>query len=159
MALLTSLLPHILLAITFVSSGVSALPSHEQRSAAPGAPDPVLNIAPVKRSAAPGAPDPVLNVAPVKRSAAPGGPDPAIKAFQNAKRAPWKRNIVVTGATNNGGSAVNSDGSVPMRLEIRELQKNPEQWNLYILALDRLMRTDASDPMSWYQIAGESSFT
>lgn len=42
------------------------------------------------------------------------------------------------------------------RLEIRELQKNADQWNLYILGLDSFMKSDESQQMSYYQIAGMS---
>lgn len=46
-----------------------------------------------------------------------------------------------------------SDGSVPLRLEIRQLIQNTDQFNLYILALYRFQNTDQSDPLSFYQIA------
>lgn len=58
---------------------------------------------------------------------------------------------ITTGVTNN----LPTDGSMPLRLEIRELQKNTEQWNLYILALDMLQYTDQSELLSWYEIAGK----
>lgn len=48
-----------------------------------------------------------------------------------------------------------SDGSVPYRLEIRQLQQNADQWNLYLLALDSLQTQPAQTEMlSHYQIAG-----
>ncbi|KAF2026103.1 tyrosinase [Setomelanomma holmii] len=41
-----------------------------------------------------------------------------------------------------------------MRREIRDLKDNhPEQWNLYLLALDRLHWQDQSDPLSYYGLA------
>ncbi|KFA64002.1 hypothetical protein S40285_05491 [Stachybotrys chlorohalonatus IBT 40285] len=46
------------------------------------------------------------------------------------------------------------DGSVPLRLEIRQLHKKTEQWNLFILAMNFLQALDQDDPLSWYQIAG-----
>ena len=47
-----------------------------------------------------------------------------------------------------------SDGSVPLRLEIRQLLKDTDQFNLYILALYRFHNTDQSKLLSFYQIAG-----
>ena len=40
------------------------------------------------------------------------------------------------------------------RLEIRDLQKNHDQWNLYLLALSWMQYTAQDSPFSWYQIAG-----
>ncbi|KAF2747125.1 Di-copper centre-containing protein [Sporormia fimetaria CBS 119925] len=40
------------------------------------------------------------------------------------------------------------------RLEIRELEKNPEQWNVYLLGLARLQSKDQNDKLSYYQLAG-----
>ncbi|GAB7366278.1 hypothetical protein MBLNU230_g7835t1 [Neophaeotheca triangularis] len=40
------------------------------------------------------------------------------------------------------------------RLEIRELQNNADQWNLYMLGLTRMMAVDQDDKLSYYQIAG-----
>ena len=45
-------------------------------------------------------------------------------------------------------------GGVQPRLEIRELQKLPEQWNLYILALTRFMAMDQKQRESFYQVSG-----
>lgn len=42
----------------------------------------------------------------------------------------------------------------PPRLEIRQLQKNVDQFNLYILALDRFMKANETDKLSYYQISG-----
>ncbi|PVH75831.1 Di-copper centre-containing protein [Cadophora sp. DSE1049] len=50
------------------------------------------------------------------------------------------------------GSGVN--GSVPLRIEVRELEKDPVAWTLYILGLDMLQYTPQSDSLSWYEIAG-----
>jgi tyrosinase len=47
-----------------------------------------------------------------------------------------------------------ANGSVPLRKEIRELQKDTTMWTLYILALDMLQYTNQSDMLSWYQIGG-----
>lgn len=54
-------------------------------------------------------------------------------------------------------SGLRSNGSIPYRLEIRELQKDGDLWNLYLLGLERLQATEQSDKLSWYQIAGMSS--
>jgi len=56
----------------------------------------------------------------------------------------------ITGVQSGRGG----DGSVPLRLEIRQLQQNADQWNLYLLALDRLQSVNQSDQLSWYQISG-----
>lgn len=50
------------------------------------------------------------------------------------------------------GMPLNEDGSVPVRLEIRELQQDEDRWSLYILALDMMQYTDQSDPTSWFGI-------
>jgi len=68
-----------------------------------------------------------------KRSSDPQAtPDPAVT-------------IAITGAS--------SGGSQP-RLEIHDLQSQTDQWNIYLLALQRFQEMDGNDPMSWYQIAG-----
>jgi tyrosinase len=41
------------------------------------------------------------------------------------------------------------------RLEIRDLQQNPDQWNLYILGLQRMQSMDQNDFLSWFQVAGK----
>ncbi|KAI1345193.1 Di-copper centre-containing protein [Xylariaceae sp. FL0016] len=46
------------------------------------------------------------------------------------------------------------NGTIPLRPDIRELQKDEDKWNLYILALNWMQYTDQSSPFSWYQIAG-----
>ncbi|KAF2834822.1 Di-copper centre-containing protein, partial [Patellaria atrata CBS 101060] len=40
------------------------------------------------------------------------------------------------------------------RLEIRELEKIPDQWNLYILGLDSMQKMNQSGRLSYYQIGG-----
>lgn len=59
-------------------------------------------------------------------------------------------NSVVTGA--QGGSG--SDGSVPLRREVREMETDDKTWTLYILGLDMMQYTDQDYPYSWYQITG-----
>lgn len=50
------------------------------------------------------------------------------------------------------------NGSTPLRLEVRELQKDPTTWTLYILGLDMLQYTPQTEMLSWYQIAGRLDF-
>ena len=40
------------------------------------------------------------------------------------------------------------------RLEIRELQRNPDLFNLYLLGLQRWQNTSQDDKLSYFQIAG-----
>ncbi|KAI9050620.1 hypothetical protein LZ554_005779 [Drepanopeziza brunnea f. sp. 'monogermtubi'] len=47
-----------------------------------------------------------------------------------------------------------ADGSVPVRLEIRQLQKNAKQWNLYLLGLEAFKNLDETKDLSYYGIAG-----
>jgi len=47
-----------------------------------------------------------------------------------------------------------ADGSVPLRLEIRELQQNADQWNLYLLGLDAFKKTDETSDLSYYGVCG-----
>ncbi|KAI9810350.1 MAG: hypothetical protein M1827_006317 [Pycnora praestabilis] len=76
----------------------------------------------------------------------PGGFLSTLKAKQRRQTATFSINGVSTGR--------GPDGSVPFRQEIRQLQRNADQWNLYLLALQRLQQVDQSDQFSWYQIAG-----
>jgi hypothetical protein len=41
------------------------------------------------------------------------------------------------------------------RLEIRELERNKDQLNVYLLGLQRLQNVAQDDKLSYYQIAGE----
>lgn len=45
-------------------------------------------------------------------------------------------------------------GGVQPRLEIRDLQKKPEQWNMFLLALQRFQAQTQSQRESFYQVAG-----
>jgi len=56
----------------------------------------------------------------------------------------------ITGVQSGRGQ----DGSVPLRLEIRDLQKNPDLWNLYLLGLARLQQSDQGELLSYYQLSG-----
>lgn len=59
----------------------------------------------------------------------------------------------------NAGMPLNDDGSAPVRLEIRDLEKDEDRWSLYILALDMLQYTDQTEPTSWYGITGMINHT
>ena len=48
-----------------------------------------------------------------------------------------------------------SDNAQYPRLEIRDLQKKADQWNLYLLAMERFKAKPKNDRMSWYQLAGK----
>lgn len=52
------------------------------------------------------------------------------------------------------GIPVGEPGLVPRRLEIRQLQKNAYQWNLYLLAMSQYQSMNQSAMISYYQIAG-----
>lgn len=47
-----------------------------------------------------------------------------------------------------------ANGSVPHRLEIRQMRDDPYKWDLFILALSMFQSVRQSDPLSWYQVAG-----
>lgn len=59
-----------------------------------------------------------------------------------------------TGVRYNGSSA-----SIPVRQEIRDLEKNGDLWQLYILAQSMMQTMDQSEMRSWYQIAGQYEFS
>jgi tyrosinase len=44
------------------------------------------------------------------------------------------------------------------RPEIRQLQQQADAWNLYLLGLQRFQQMNQSDPLSWYQVAGNCDF-
>jgi len=46
------------------------------------------------------------------------------------------------------------NGSKPLRLEVRELEKDPMTWTLYLLGMDMMQYTDQSELLSWYQVTG-----
>ncbi|XXG94702.1 ammonium transporter Amt1 [Hypoxylon texense] len=46
------------------------------------------------------------------------------------------------------------NGQPPLRLDIRDLEKDKDMWTLYILALNWMQYTDQESPFSWYQITG-----
>lgn len=61
-----------------------------------------------------------------------------------------------TGLHSNGSF---SNTTLPVRLEIRQLQQNTDQWNLYLLGLERLQAANQTELLSWYQICGASPVT
>jgi tyrosinase len=52
------------------------------------------------------------------------------------------------------GVAGLSNSTIHPRLEIRELEKNADQWNVYLLGLRRFQAVAQSDKLSYYQVAG-----
>ncbi|KAF3005084.1 hypothetical protein E8E13_009759 [Curvularia kusanoi] len=66
--------------------------------------------------------------------------------------------VSITGvcSTNaNSDGTCNSDGRVSApRLEIRQLKQNADQWNLYLLGMERFMAKDKNDVLSYYQVVG-----
>lgn len=48
-----------------------------------------------------------------------------------------------------------ANGSIPLRLEIRDVQADKYKWDLYVLALSMFQSVSQDDPLSYYQIAGE----
>ena len=48
-----------------------------------------------------------------------------------------------------------ADGSIPYRLEIRNLKANKYKWDLYILALSMFQSVNQDDRLSYYQLAGK----
>ncbi|KAF1983552.1 Di-copper centre-containing protein [Aulographum hederae CBS 113979] len=73
-------------------------------------------------------------------------PDDGRDSLLEAKRSLEKRaSIPVTGA---------KSGGIQPRLEIRQLMRNADQWNMYLLGLDRMQKMPQNDQFSYYQIAG-----
>jgi hypothetical protein len=52
-----------------------------------------------------------------------------------------------------------SAGSVPLRIEIRQLQQNADQWNLYLLGLDAFKKMDEKSDLSYYGVCGKLQTT
>ncbi|KAG5918288.1 hypothetical protein E4U42_006925 [Claviceps africana] len=47
-----------------------------------------------------------------------------------------------------------SNGTLPLRMEVRSMRDNNYKWDLFILGLSMFQFTSQDDPLSWYQIAG-----
>lgn len=65
----------------------------------------------------------------------------------------WNNNTQVV----VGRLPLRPDGSVPLRLEIRELMKDQYKWDLFILAMNTIQYMDQDDLLSFYQLAGKSN--
>ena len=61
--------------------------------------------------------------------------------------------VCSTSAGSDGVCDSNGRVSAP-RLEIRQLKQNADQWNLYLLGMERFMAKDKSDKLSYYQVVG-----
>ena len=57
------------------------------------------------------------------------------------------------------GVAGVAGASIHPRLEIRQLEQNADQWNVYLLGLNRFQQMNQTDLLSYYQIAGENSYS
>ena len=73
-----------------------------------------------------------------------GSPLKSVKSELVEKRQGPGSYYAITGAT----------GGVHPRLEVRELEKTGEMWNLYLLAMRDFQAIDQNVIDSWYQIAG-----
>lgn len=51
-------------------------------------------------------------------------------------------------------TGITQPGPLHPRLEIRSLQQNADQWNLYLLAMESFKNMDQDQQLSYYQIAG-----
>jgi tyrosinase len=60
---------------------------------------------------------------------------------------------VCSSGTNNVGVCNDGRISAP-RLEIRQLQSNADQWNLYLLGMERFKAKDKNDKLSYYAVVG-----
>jgi tyrosinase len=61
-------------------------------------------------------------------------------------------------STNSSGFTIVTgiqNTSLQPRLEIGQLEKNADQWNIYLLGMRRFMRTNQTEKLSYYQIAGK----
>jgi tyrosinase len=61
--------------------------------------------------------------------------------------------VCSTGTVRSGACNSNGRQSSP-RLEIRTLQRNADQWNLYLLGMERFQGKSKDDVLSYYQVAG-----
>lgn len=56
--------------------------------------------------------------------------------------------------TNSDGTCNNNGRVSAPRLEIRQLAQNADQWNLYLLGMERFKAKDKNDRLSYYQVVG-----
>jgi tyrosinase len=47
------------------------------------------------------------------------------------------------------------NGTVPHRLEVRQMKADRHKWDLFILAMSMFQYVSQDDPLSWYQVAGK----
>ena len=74
-----------------------------------------------------------------------------------AKRQSSQGTIAITGvcsAGTNSNGQCNSGSTASPRLEVRVMAQNSDQFNLFLLGLERLQAKDKNDPLSYYRIAG-----
>ncbi|KAF1946664.1 Di-copper centre-containing protein [Clathrospora elynae] len=89
-------------------------------------------------------------------------PDAAVEAHMNEVAGELEKRqsggfIAITGVCSAGtdsNGACNSGSTAAPRLEIRQLKQNADQWNLYLLGMERFMAKDNSDMLSYYQVSG-----
>jgi tyrosinase len=66
--------------------------------------------------------------------------------------------IAISGVCSTGtvwwGDCNNNGRQSYPRLEIRQLRNNADQWNLYLLGMERFKNKDKNDRLGFYQIAG-----
>ncbi|ESZ91618.1 hypothetical protein SBOR_7980 [Sclerotinia borealis F-4128] len=60
----------------------------------------------------------------------------------------------VTHISTTGVPYTGSSASIPVRQEIRDLEKDADLWELYILGVSMMQTINQSDIRSWYQISG-----
>jgi tyrosinase len=97
----------------------------------------------------------VLIQAVVAVHAAHGSPESLRAHYEETKRELEKRQVNIGWLTGRylRIEGVNP-GSPAERLEIRDLRNNADQWNLYLLGMERFMRKGRNDKVGYYQIAG-----
>jgi tyrosinase len=62
------------------------------------------------------------------------------------------KGVCSAGYASNG--ECNGGSTAAPRLEIRDLARNADQWNLYLLGMERFMSKDKRDVLSFYQVSG-----
>lgn len=62
------------------------------------------------------------------------------------------KGVCSSGYSSNGNC--NGGSSAAPRLEIRDLARDSEAWNLYLLGMERFMSKDKRDVLSYYQVCG-----
>jgi tyrosinase len=97
----------------------------------------------------------VLIQAVVAAHAAHGSPESLRAHYEETKREIEKRQVNIGWLTGRHLQIQGvNPGSPAERMEIRELRNNADQWNLYLLGMERFMRKSRDDKVGYYQIAG-----